>query len=293
MAKVSVVINTHNEEKNLERCLSSIKDFAQEIVLVDQGSIDKTVSIAEKYKAKIYQYQHTGIVEPARNFALSKASRDWILLIDADEEAQPELINELKRVVKEEQLDYLAIPRKNLIFGRWIKHSRWWPDYNIRFFRKDKVCWEDNIHSIPITQGKGGDLPAEEKYSLVHHHYSSINQYLERNNRYADFRVKELISKGRVFSVEDLIQQPVNEFLSRFFAGEGYKDGIHGLALALLQAYSELIVYLKLWEEGGFKEEKVEPTLPIFQKSTNDLFFWQAKTSNFIQKIRLKLKSLI
>lgn len=293
MAKVSAVINTYNEEKNLERCLRSIKGFAQEIVLVDQGSTDKTVSIAEKFKAKIYQHQHTGIVEPARNFALSKASNDWVFLIDADEEAQPELLEKLKEIVEKDEIDYVAIARKNIIFGKWLSHSRWWPDYNIRFFKKGKVSWDEKIHSIPMTLGEGGDIPAQEESCLIHYNYGSINQYLERSGRYSSFRAKELVKEGYRFSLTDLIRNPVNEFLSRFFAGEGYKDGLHGLVLASLQAFSEMLIYLRVWEEEGFKEAKIDPASPIFQKSINDFSHWQARSSGFIQKIRLKIKSLI
>jgi (heptosyl)LPS beta-1,4-glucosyltransferase len=293
MTKISVVINTHNEESNLKRCLQSIIDFADEIVVVDQNSSDKTVEIAKKFGAKIFKHPHTRIVEPARNFALSKASSDWIFIIDADEEASLELLARLKKIAQEGNADYVLIPRKNLIFGKWLRHSRWWPDYNIRFFKKGKVSWDEKIHSIPITLGEGEEIPAEENLALIHYNYTSVDQYLERNARYAQFRASQLIKEGYHFSVEDLIRKPVNEFLSRYFEGEGYKDGLHGLILAGLQSFSEFLVYLKIWEKEGFGHQEVSPSAPFFQQSINDFNFWQAKTSGLIQKIRLKIKSLI
>lgn len=293
MVKISAVINTHNEESNLERCLRSIKDFAEEIVVVDQNSSDKTVEIAKKFGAKIFKHPHTGIVEPARNFALRQAQGDWIFIIDADEEASPELMAKLKKVAHEGSADYVLIPRKNLIFGKWLSHSRWWPDHNVRFFKKGKVSWDEKIHSVPITLGKGEEIPAEENLALIHYNYTSVDQYLERNIRYAQFRARELVKEGYHFSVEDLIKKPANEFLSRYFEGEGYKDGLHGLILACLQSFYEFLVYLKIWEREGFKQQEVSPESPFFQQSINDFNFWQAKTSGLIQKIRLKIKSLI
>lgn len=291
--KISAVINTYNEERNLERCLASIASFVDEIVVVDMNSSDKTTEIAKEYKAKIYFHKYTGYVEPARNFALQKAQGDWIFLIDADEEAPGVLLTDLKAIIKENKVDYVNLPRKNLIFGKWIKHSRWWPDYNVRFFRKGKVEWDDKIHSIPITQGTGVEIPAEEKYALVHYNYQTISQYLGRSDRYTSVMATELVSGGYRFSPEDLIKRPCAEFLSRYYAGQGYKDGLHGLVLAILQANTEFLTYLKVWEKEKFTDKNVNFFIKTTHQSINDLFSWQGKTSSLCQKIRLKLKKSI
>lgn len=255
--KISVVVNTRNEEKNIRRCLRSVK-WATETVVVDMESKDKTVKIAKKIGAKVFSHPHTHFVEPARNFALSKAEGDWILVLDADEEIPPLLAKKLVSLAKKpEGKCFFRLPRKNIIFGKWIKHSRWWPDYNIRFFKKGAVEWSDKIHSIPLTKGEGEDLKALEGLAIVHHHYQSVSQYLERLNRYTEIQAKEKIAGGEKFFWADLLKKPTAEFLSRFFAGSGYKDGVHGLALSLLQAFSELVLVLKLWEKQGFKAEKL------------------------------------
>jgi len=291
--KISAIINTFNEEKKLPRCINSLKDFVDEIVVVDMNSSDRTIKVAEELGAKVFKHDYVGYVEPARNFALRQAQGDWILLIDADEEAPEALLKDLKAIVKENKVDYVNLPRKNLIFGKWIKHSRWWPDYNVRFFRKDKVEWNNKIHSIPMTQGRGMEIPAEEKYALVHHNYQTISQYLERNDRYSSVMATELVSEGYHFSSKDLIKRPFAEFISRYYAGQGFKDGLHGLVLAILQANTEFLTYLKVWEKEKFTDQDVDFFAKTTQQSINDLFHWQGKTSSLYQKIRLKLKKSI
>lgn len=279
MPKISVVINTLNEEKHVSSCLASVKDFADEIIVVDMESDDDSAKIAKKFGAKVYEHKRLSYVEPARNFALQKATGDWILLLDPDEELQNGLANELKQIVESDPVDFVRIPRKNIIFGKWMEHSRWWPDYNIRFFKKGKVSWDDEIHSIPITKGTGIDISPKEGNSLLHHHYESIDQYLTRLHRYTTVQSQsKKHESGYVFSWMDLLKKPTNEFLSRYFAGEGYKDGIHGLVLALLQSFSELIVYIKIWELQKFPEEKpsVKKVIETLKEGEKDMKYWQA-----------------
>jgi len=258
VAAISVVINTLNEEENLPRALASVKNLADEFIVVDMHSTDKTVDIAKEFGAQFYSHEKTGYVEPARNFAIDKATKEWILILDADEEVSDSLAIKLKQIVKNPQADYYRLPRKNINFRRWIKNSRWWPDFNIRFFRKGTVSWSEIIHSVPMTTGKGLDLPAEEKYAILHYNYTSISKYIERMNRYTDVQARVLLQKEYKFVWRDLIRKPLQEFLSRYFAGEGYKDGLHGLSLALLQAFSELTLYLKIWQSEQFKPEALD-----------------------------------
>lgn len=253
---ISAVVHTYNEENNIERCLSSIT-FADEIVLVDMGSTDQTLKKAVKFPVKVYHYQKTGFVEPARNFAIAKAQGDYILIVDADEEIPVKLANSLQQLVKEKIYDYFRLPRKNIIFGKWMKHSGWWPDYQTRFFRKNFVEWTDKLHGVPLTRGQGTDLDANEKASIIHYNYLTIDQYILRLNRYTSIAAKELYLANKIITYQDLINAPVQEFIRRFFMLEGYKDGLHGLAISLLQSFSELVVRLKLWELYGFKPEKI------------------------------------
>jgi len=278
MKKISVVINTLNEEKNIALAIKSVREFADEVVVVDMHSEDKTCEVAESLGAKVFTFERKSYVEPARNFAISKASGDWIFILDADERATPQLLAKLKKIVKENQYDFVNIPRKNLIFGKWIRHSLWWPDYNIRFFRKGSVTWKDEIHSQPETKGKGTNLLPKEKYAIVHRNYSSVSSYILRMNRYTDIQAQDKIKEGYVFDWKDLVRRPTAEFVRRFFSASGYKDGLHGLALALLQSCSELVLYLKLWQANKFNEADfdLDELNQELVKSERELNYWKA-----------------
>jgi glycosyltransferase involved in cell wall biosynthesis len=297
MTKISVVINTLNEEKNLPRALESVKNFADEVVVVDMYSNDKTVEVAERYGAKIFEHDRTGYVEPARNYAIGKATGDWILILDADEKLTKPLRQTLKSISRKSRSHYFRLPRKNIIFGKWIRHSGWWPDYNIRFFKKGHVEWNEIIHSVPTTTGKGEDLPAKLENAIVHYHYTSISQYISRLNRYTDQQEKLKTKEGYEFHWQDLITKPTNQFLSRFFMEKGYEDGLHGLALSGLQAFSEFVLYLKLWEKEGFIRKKldVSEVISIMKVSKRDISYWFADTllkveGGVVNKVRRKLK---
>ena len=274
--KLSVVINTLNEEKNIERAIKSVS-FADEILVCDMNSDDKTAVISKRLGAKIIFHRRVGYVEPARDFAISKAEGEWILIIDADEEIPDSLGDKIKELIyKESVLTHVEIPRKNIIFGKTLKASMWWPDYHTRLFKKGFVDWGNKIHSKPKTQGQGLTLEAQERWAITHYHYSSISQFLERMDRYSTIQARELRDTGYEFDYRDLVKKPLNEFLSRFFAHRGFDDGLHGLALGLLQAFSFLVVYLKVWEMRGFsaKEVKFEEINEVFKGSGEELSYW-------------------
>lgn len=295
--KYSVIINTRNEAKNIKRAINSVKPWAYEIVVVDMESTDDTPKIAKSLKAKVYTHKNIGYVEPARNFAISKAKGDWILILDADEEAPKTLLNKLSSLAESESITHVLIPRKNYIFDKWIKHSRWWPDHNIRFFQKGSVTWQDTIHSVPIAKGLAADLPVKEEFAITHHHYQTVSQFIERLNRYTDFQLKQLEKDQYKFYWGDLIKMPLNEFLSRYYAGKAYKDGIHGLALSGLQAFSEFVLYLKAWESSKFKAQNISSSEfdNTVRKSMRDIAHWQTQITtddpkqNFLWRLRRKL----
>lgn len=296
MARISVVINTLNEEKNLPRAIASIKGLADEIIVVDMQSDDRTKEVAEEHGALVYDHKRTGYVEPARNFAIAKAVGPWVLVLDADEEIPPKLAKKLRVIAEKEGADFYRVPRKNIVFESWLRHSRWWPDYNIRFFKKGKVTWNEVIHSVPMTEGKGIDLLAEEELAIVHHHYTSIEDYLIRMGRYTDIQAKNLIKEGHRFIWKDLVKKPLSEFLGRYFSGEGFKDGLHGLALSGLQAFSEFILYLKIWQSEKFLPQATtdEEVVREFKQATDEVDWWLTetaiKTKNFLTSIPHRIK---
>ena len=274
--KISVVINTLNDEKIIERAIKSVK-WADEIIIYDMKSEDKTTLIARNLGAKVFRDKRFEYVELARNLAVSKALGDWILVLDPDEvipESPHERLVEIASELK--QVDYVRIPRKNIIFNSWMKGSMWWPDLNIRFFKKGTVVWGNKIHRPPKTLGLGIDLPAEERRAIIHYHYQSIAQFVERMLRYTKIQSDELVKDGYKSDWQDLIKKPLGEFLGRFFANKGFEDGLHGLTLSFLQAFSFLIVYLRVWEKENFykQEIKFNDVKNISKQAGKEINYW-------------------
>ncbi len=285
---ISVVITAFNEAKNLPRAVASVKGLAGEIIVVDTESTDNTVEIARKLGCRVYTHKYPGIVEPVRNFSIAKAKGEWILLLDADEEVSESLKKFILEAVSRPEADYYRLPRKNLIFNKWIESSHWWPDYVYRLFRKGYVVWDEAIHSVPSTRGTGADFPVDQDHALIHHNYNSVSQYVSRLNNYTDFQLKLLLDQNTRFSWDLIITKPFAEFITQYFARRGYKDGLHGLVLASLQAFSELILYLKLWQQSGFIEKSLSPAQvqSELDDQAKNLVWWyyqtRIDTSSFI-----------
>ncbi len=280
---ITVVVNTLNEEENLSRCLRSVSRLADEIVVVDMYSDDNTRKIARKFGAKVFLHERMGYVEPARNFAIQKARGRWILILDADEKISRGLGKRLKEIARDRgvEADYVLIPRKNIIFGKWIQNSRWWPDYLPRFFKKGKLAWPSQIHKQPELKGDNIlTLPDNKNFAIVHYNYDSLDQFLARAIKYAQIQADELVKERKYkLSFADLILEPTREFISRFFAGKGYQDGFHGLALAVLQAWSVALIYLKVWEKQRYKEKNLDfsKVSQSFSKMIFEINFWYSR----------------
>jgi len=276
---ISAVINVRNEAESLNKCLKSLKNFADEIIVVDMHSTDGSDKIAKDAGAKVFSYKPMKFVEPARNFALSKATGKWIILLDPDEYLSKSLKIELLATTKRNDVDYVKIPRKNIIFGKWIKHSNCWPDYLIRFFKKGAVTWKKEIHSQPETKGNGLTFLDSEKLAINHNNYSTVSQFITRAIRYSGIQADELKAQDYKIKTSDFILKPVQEFNSRFFFAEGYKDGIHGLVFCLLQAFAIGMIYIRLWEKQGNPDKTIlkESFVSASQETTFEYDYWFIK----------------
>jgi len=243
---VSVIIPVYNEEKNIKDCIDSLRDLADEIIVVDNSSTDKTAEIAKKLGANIFtQENDPSRIDLQKNFGFSKATCDWILSLDADERVTPELTSEIKSNIQHptSNIQGYEIPRKNIIFGKWIEHTGWYPDYQLRLFKKGKGKYvSKKVHEPIVVEGK-----IERLLSPIHHeNYQSINQFLNRMVAYTDSEAEALLAGGYEFNYIDAIRMPFQEFLRRFFTHEGYKDGLHGLILSLLMGFYHFVIFLKV-----------------------------------------------
>lgn len=295
--KLSVVISAYNEEKKIEECLKSVS-FADEIIFIDNSSVDRTKFIASKYTDKIFVRENNLMLNVNKNFGISKATSDWILILDADERVTAELSKEILSAVghlKDKKINGFWIPRQNIAFGKWIKHAGWYPDYQLRLIRKGFGKFpEKHVHEMINIEGRTEKL----KNDLVHHNYENIAQFLNKMTKiYTPNEAENLYQKGVRVKSSDAINYPLKEFLSRFFSLEGYKDGLHGLVLCLFMAFYHFIVFTLLWEKQGFKKEDLNfgETQKEFNSAGKQIEFWIKNeniksTRNPLKKAWLKLK---
>lgn len=284
MSLLSVVVSAFNEEKTIKECLESVKSIADEIIVIDNSSTDKTSQIAERFTSKIYLRPNNPMLNINKNFGFSKATCDWILNLDADERVTAELREEIKNEIDqvttngESRVAGYWMPRKNIIFGKWMQGGMWWPDYQLRLFRKGEGKFpQKHVHEYITVDGETKKL----EHVLLHENYSSVSQYLHKlDTIYTENEAENLIAAGKKATWIDAIRFPVGDFLKTFFAQNGYKDGLHGLVMSILQAFYAEIVFAKVWEKQGFikQEENEEVFLKKlygeWKKVKRDVWYW-------------------
>jgi glycosyltransferase involved in cell wall biosynthesis len=273
---LSVVIITHNEEANIGRTLASVRpliaDGKGEIIVVDSGSTDRTVEIAKSFGAKVFIEAWKGYAAQ-KNSAIDKATGDWILSLDADEEVGPDLAVELEKqetissinpaerahdwcLTMEQASTGLRkiagppigywIPRKNHFLGRWINHGGFWPDPKLRLFRRGAGTFENRaVHEDVKLNGPTGSLNG----ALLHHSYPTLTDYIDHMNRYSSLGAEMAVAKGqRGFSVFNIVLRPCATFIYNYFFRLGFLDGREGLLLHLYHAVYVSWKYAKAWE---------------------------------------------
>jgi glycosyltransferase involved in cell wall biosynthesis len=233
MADLSVAIIALNEEERLRACLESV-GWADEIVVVDSGSSDKTVAIAREFTDRVLFHAWEGY-GAQKNFALAQCRSDWVLALDADERVSEPLRAEIATTLARPptHVGYL-IPRRNFFQGAWVRHGGWYPDYQLRLFRRGRGRFTTSaVHESVRVDGPVGRLRA----SLDHQSYRGIEDFVTRANRYSELAARELAAAGRGGSLADLLLRPAWRFLSMYLWRAGFLDGRRGLVLALLYAH--------------------------------------------------------
>jgi len=245
MNSLSVTIISRNEAKNIEACLKSVA-WASEVVLVDQFSDDGTAEIAEKFGARVFQENWKGYAGQ-KNSAIKKATGNWILSLDADERVSNDLRLEIESVVNSSSpLDGHYIPRKNFFCGQWIRYGGWYPDYNLRLFRKGAGHFQERaVHEKVILDGSAGYL----KNPLEHYTYRSTKDYIERLERYSGLAAAEISDRGRWSRWHTLTLRPLFTFLNMYLFRRGILDGTAGLFLAVSYAYYTFLKYYRFYEK--------------------------------------------
>lgn len=286
---LSVVIITHNEEANIERTLASVQPLVADgkggIIVVDSGSTDRTVEIAKSFGAKVFVEEWKGYAAQ-KNSAIDKATGDWILSLDADEEVSSELQAEIAELLslqagqllhkfsvrgawdawiernpdltvtyEDERTGALAgaeIPRKNFFMGRWIRCGGFYPDRKLRFFRRGSAAFENRkVHEDAHTAG----FTVALRGALLHHSYPTLADYIDHMNRYSSLGAEMAVASGRRnFSLFNIVLRPLATFIYNYFFRLGFLDGREGLLLHLYHAVYVSWKYAKAWELARKKE---------------------------------------
>lgn len=249
---ISVVLATFNEEKNLPKCLDSVKDLADEIVVVDGSSQDKTVEIAKKYGAKVVVAQNLPIFHINKQKAIDLATKNWVLQLDADETVTPELAEEIKSKIQDpkSKINGYWIPRKNWFLGRFLMKGGQYPDYTLRLYRKGKGRLpQKDVHEQAVVEGDVGYL----KEPLSHYPYDNFGSYYLKWKRYCDLltsQIKESLRSKNSFTkvfyaIGYLIIKPVHWFLTTYIRHKGFMDLWPGFVFSFFSALRFPVSYLK------------------------------------------------
>ena len=242
MPKISAVIITLNEEHNIEECLRSIA-WADEIVVVDGNSTDRTVEICRQYTDKVFTNPFTDF-STQKQVALDRCQCPWVLSIDADERVRPELQTEIQQLLAGElQHDGYYIARRSYFLNKWIRYGGWYPGYQLRLFRREKTRLSSSrVHEGYLVEGTCGTL----KHDLDHYSHPSIEDSIKKLNHYTTLEARDRLGRKKVH-VYHFILNPTSAFLKKYIRQQGFRDGMHGFLLSWITAFLKMVLYMKIW----------------------------------------------
>jgi glycosyltransferase involved in cell wall biosynthesis len=244
-AGLSAIVVCFNEEHNIAACLESLK-WCDEIVVVDSFSTDRTVEISRQYKARVIQREWLGY-QDQKKFAHSQATKDWVLLLDADERISLELEAEIQEALSRDGNRYAgySMPRLAFYLGRWWRRGGWYPDYKVRLFRRDRASWGGtDPHDKVLVNGQVRRL----RSPIYHFTYRNMNDHVQRINQYTTISSAELKKQGARWRLSDALVRPLIRFFRSYIVERGFLEGFAGLYIAVIAAVYVFLKYAKLWE---------------------------------------------
>lgn len=258
---ISVVINTKNEERWIAQAISSVQGFADEILVADMASTDRTVPIAESLGARVITVPDYGFVEPARRQAVDASHGDWILLLDADEVVPPSLASRFQSIAADPSIDAAIGSHANYMFGRRVAYTGWGlsQDRHLRFFRRSRVVLPDDIHGlIRVRDGANvTEIEPVEELSIVHFNYVDWSQFLQKLDRYTTIEAQSWVDQKRTLKSRRMVWDVLREIKWRFFSGGGWREGYVGFGLTVMMVTYRVSTYVKarqLKEQGTASE---------------------------------------
>ena len=252
MKKISVAIITKNEEANIRGCLESVR-WADDIVVVDSGSTDQTLKICGQFPVRVFEEEWKGFARQ-KNSAIAKTRHEWILSLDADERVTEKLKEEIDQTLHSDPpVDGYLVARKNFFLGRWIKHCGWYPDHNLRLFRKERGSFvEREVHEKATVKGEVRCL----KEPLEHYTYRTLSDFIQRTDRYSSLAAREMWREGRRFRRADLLFRPPYTFFQMYLLRAGFLEGHWGFLLSVLYSFYTFAKYSKLKEIHGLEDSR-------------------------------------
>jgi glycosyltransferase involved in cell wall biosynthesis len=251
MEKISVYVLTFNNERTIERCLRSVQ-WADEVVIVDHYSTDRTPEICCHYTDRFYQKEWTNYRDEY-NYAVTLATHTWVMFLDSDEEISEELAHEIKEELGKNNGQWAGYitPRMTYYLGRWIRHGEWYPDYKIRFYDRTKGTWVGRtLHPRIEVAGTVKRL----MHACLHYNYRDITDQIQTMDRYSEMAAQAFDEEHKIFRFTKLFLHPPFRFLRDYFLRRGFLDGLPGFIIAVSTMYYVFIKYAKLWErQRGLK----------------------------------------
>lgn len=243
-APVSVVVITKNEERNIQPCLESVVGWADEIIVVDDESTDKTVELARKYTSRVLQRKMDNEGRH-RNWAYRQAKNNWVLSLDADESVMPELKEEIAQTLVNPQCEAYTIPRRNYIGDYWVKYGGLYPSAQLRLFLRDKFRYEEvEVHPRVFLDGKTGHLTKD----IIHKSYRDFGHFLAKLNGQTTLEAQKWVNTNRNMTFGKAMWRTIDRFPRTFIGKKGYKDGFIGFMVAFFASLYQIISYAKFWE---------------------------------------------
>ena len=242
-ARLSAVVIARDEAEAIGACLDSVA-FADEIVVVDSGSVDATVAIAAARGARVIHQAWLGF-GPQKRFAVAAAAHDWVICIDADERVSPELRASIERALAAPASRAYRFARRNRFLGRWLRHGEGYPDWSLRLFDRRAARWsDDTVHEKVVADGPVGTLAGD----LLHESAETLASYLEKNNRYTSLQAQALLAAGRRTNAAKLVLSPLARFIKFYVARLGFLDGAAGFAHIAIGCFNSFLKNAKLME---------------------------------------------
>ncbi|HWB92365.1 MAG TPA: glycosyltransferase family 2 protein [Puia sp.] len=267
MASLSVIIITHNEEKNIGRCIGSVKQIADEVIVLDSFSTDRTAELATGLGAKCYFRAFSGYGDQ-KNSAAQMATHDHVLYLDADEYIGAELNqNILYEKERGFPCDGYFMNRLSYYCGRWIRHSSWYPDRKLRLVRRDKALWSTDLVHESLDPGKDATL-GNLKGDLLHLPYADQETHVAKIDRYSSLAAKRMHQQRKRPSRLKIIFSPLASFISGYFLHAGFLDGLPGFMIAIHSAYYTFLKYAKLRQLSSTDAAAENPVRRVFKTST-------------------------